>query len=160
MNERNIKWWENVKRGDKLEMDVDSNEPNAWVFSNKKNTDVFFDEISYPPESLRNIAEPAPKFQRNKEDLGKSNRGYLLRLENLKRIKTINGEPIKKMKTHKTNAVKTKSESPGKFIPSGEVYQVNGRWVCPCYNPDFPDRFSYSQKGHAVWNHKKHILQS
>ena len=98
MNERNIKWWENVKRGDKLEMDVDSNEPNAWVFSNKKNTEVFFDEISYPPESLKNIADPAPKFQRNKEDLGKSNKGYLLRLENLKRVRTLNGEIIKKTK--------------------------------------------------------------
>ena len=107
MNERNIKWWENVKRGDKLEMDVDSNEPNAWVFSNKKNTEVFFDEISYPPESLKNIADPAPKFQRNKEDLGKSNKGYLLRLENLKRVRTLNGEIIKK--TKKLREVQKKS---------------------------------------------------
>lgn len=107
MNERNIKWWENLKRGDKLEMDVDANEPNAWVFSNKKNTDVFFDEISYPPESLRNIADPAPKFQRSQEDLGKSNKGYLLRLENLKRVRTLNGEPIKK--TKKLREVQKKS---------------------------------------------------
>lgn len=160
---RNVEWWtENVKQGDKIEAEVDTSDPNFWIFTNKKGNEVYFDEISYPAGELKKYFGPAPKFQRSKEDLGKKDSGYLIDLDNIKEVRTVNGEPVKKTKSHRTSAIKTNipagSEVPGKSTSSSnEIRQVNGRWVCPCYNPEFPDRFSYSQKGHAVWNHKKHI---
>ena len=159
---RNVEWWtENVKQGDKIEADVDESEPNFWIFASKKNG-VYFDEISYPSKDTKNYFGPAPKFQRSKEDLGKKSSGYLIDLDNIKEVRTVNGEPVKKTKSYRVPAVKINipagSEVPEKSMSSSnEIRQVNGRWVCPCYNPESPDRFSYSQKGHAVWNHKKHI---
>lgn len=155
---KSIEWWnDNVKRGDIIEMDVSGDDPNFWVFSSKKGGDIYFDEVSYPSDDLKQYFKPSPKFQRKKEDIGKKESGFIVELDNIRIVRTINGEPVKKSTVRPVSPIPNNTVSRSSSSFSSDIREVNGRWVCPCYNPDEPSKFSYSQKGHAVWNHKKHI---
>lgn len=157
-NIRNIEFWKEFKNGDVIELDVNGKTNNDWIFAKP----VYFDEIAYPSNGMDKYFGPQIKFQKNKEDLGDKSKGYGIDLMDIKRIKSINKEPVNytagKVRNYKLNVTKTGRVSRSNL--NFEVKQMGNRWVCPCYNPENPDKYSYSLRSNAVKNHKTHLEQN
>lgn len=165
---KSIDWWEdNAKPGDVFRISVSDGTTNDWQFGRRKTStspreavNVYFDHISYPDGDIEGYFAPAPVFQRSKENLGNKSTGFPLELEDFSMIISHNGEKVAKTyhstKHHSQEPEKKRGGKKAQDV-GFEVQEMNGRYVCPCYEPQTPDKFSYSQKGHAIWNHKKHI---
>lgn len=157
---KNIEWWEqNVKVGDSILMDIKSSDKNYWKFNNKnKTSEIYFDGIYYPRDDMKQYFSPEPKFQLKKEDIGDKSKGFTIPSENIRSIKQINGEEVKSEHvTERTKRIAVQK----KYVPNNfEIRNINGRWVCPCWSPEDPSKYSYSIRANAINNHKGHLARS
>ena len=164
---KSIDWWEkNAKQGDVFRISVHDGSNNDWNFGMRKTpkspreaVDVVFDRIYYPHDDIKEYVSPMPTFQKTKITLGDKSKEFPLDLEDLSQIYTKNGEKVARTYHREGGDVIEKSNrgrSPQENL-GFEVQEIDGRFCCPCFSPENPKKFSYSQKGHAIWNHKKHI---
>ena len=159
-----LQWWkEHTENGDQVEL---SYEDSLGEQHSKKL--LFFDTI----EHVEMVgADPIDYlcFQKERATLGNRSVAIPVLPPNVIKIFMIRGEefsPGKKFRiTGKPREEKTHPGSP-ETIPEPEyavkptvkisrnsnfeITEKNKRFCCPCGN-------SYTDKGHAVWNHKKHI---
>ena len=158
-DEKNIEWWkENVKVGDEVIIHVNNKYKNYWRFNDKKGIkSLYFDGISYPREDVAEFCDPAPRFQLDKKDIGDKSVGFAIPVEYIITINSINGIEVEHK--HKTERAK-RMEIRLKYISNNfDVRNINGRWVCPCWSPDEPNKYSYLRKDHAVFLHKRHLAR-
>lgn len=159
---KNMEWWKNIKKGDEFELDVANGINNDWKFAiikgkDKKYKTVYFDDIWYPPDDIKKYSDPMLKFQTKKEDIDNKMTSVGITLSDIKNINSYNGEKlINERKVRNVNNLTHNTHS----TITIDVYEINGKWACPCYNPNEPNKFLYSQKSNARMNHKKyHIIK-
>jgi len=150
---RTKNWWEkeqNVKKGDKIKISY------LDTGGDTHNRTLYFDDIRIFDDNYPNNAYII--FQEKPENIGRKDLAVPIVPTNITTLEEIRNEPYTDKKRHiqspnlnPTPAVKSLGRK-GNGNIDFEIIERDGRFVCPCGH-------SYSQKGHAVWNHKKHISQ-
>lgn len=155
MNEKNIEWWKELKPGDKVVLDVKKDDPNYWRL--EKKNEVYFDGIYEPKKGMEKYFDPVPKFQFKEEDIGKKDSGFGIPIENIMNVKSVNGVEVEHK--HKTERAK-RMETRLKYVPNNfEISEMNGKYICPCWSPENPEKYVYSKKSTAMVVHKRHLAR-
>ena len=158
---RNIEWWkENVKVGDEVLIHVNNKYKNYWRFNDKKGIKkIYFDGISYPRKDVAEFFDPSPRFQLDKKDIGDKSVGFAIPIEDIITINSINGVEVKPEHNHTEKTKRIMIQK--KYVSNNfDVRNINGRWVCPCWSPEEPNKYSYSIRSNAINNHKGHLARN